>query len=185
MTIFKVRTLWSGGPGGAGVSTMYWSTSAGTASQANDAMGAFWDAVASVIGGGWNAQTDSVVYEVDEADGQITGAVAVTPETTAYADGNDPLPGLTQGLLQLRTGVYVAGRELRGRLFIPGPTENENTAGRPKASYLSAVNTAATNELINALDAAPVVWSRAHGAFWPVVAATCWTEWAVLRSRRS
>lgn len=184
MSIYKVRSIWSGGPGGEGVTTTYWDPAAGTPQDAVTAIEDFWTDVRTVVGGGWNVRTDSVVLTMDEATGQITAGTGVTVATVTFGDGNDPLPPATQGLVQLRTGAYVGGREVRGRIFIPGPTENENTNGVPKSTYLSVVNTACTNALINALDATLMVYSAAHGVAEPVTAASLWSKWAVLRSRR-
>jgi hypothetical protein len=184
MTIMKVRSLWSGGAGGAGVTTTYWDPAAGTPQDAVLAIEDFWNAIKGVIGGGWSVTTDAVVLNINEATGAITSATGVTVTTINYADGNDPLPAATQGLVQLRTGVYAAGREVRGRLFIPGPTEDQNTNGKPKSTYLSTVNGATATNLLGALDATLMVWSQAHGVAEAVTAAPVWTQWAVLRSRR-
>jgi hypothetical protein len=185
MSLYKVRTLWSGAAGGPGVTTMYFGTGGGTAANAVAAVAAFWNQAKNTIDNAWNYATDSVVLTIDETTGEPTGADGVTPVSSAGTDSNDHLPSMTQGLIQLRTGVYVSGRELRGRIFIPGPTEDVNVAGKPKSDYKAAWLDAVEDQLINGLDVDFRVYSRAHGSASPVISASVWDEWAALRTRRS
>jgi len=61
----------------------------------------------------------------------VTSTVAATVGTL----GGDPLPPQTAGLIKLTTAL--AGRSGRGRLYVPFPSENVNTAaGVPSAGYI-------------------------------------------------
>jgi hypothetical protein len=91
----------------------------------------------------------------------------------------------TQGLIRWRTGVFIAGRELRGRTFIPGATESRSANGRPDSTYITTAETAAQDLLDNAaLGAALVVYSVTHRQVELVQSRSVWGQWAVLRSRR-
>lgn len=184
MGLYKVRTLWTGGNGGNLVSTMFFEESGGTAAQANAAVGAFWNALKSSIVDDLTFATDSSVYLIDEATGQPTGLNAVTPVTAACTQSGDPLPFMSQAVCQWRTGVFIAGREIRGRTFIPGMSETNSTNGRPVAGLVTAVNAAAA-ALIADANSIFGVYSLQNFNFQEAVLGSCWSEFGVLRSRRT
>jgi hypothetical protein len=148
-------------------------------------MGIFWNARKADVDDSLAVQMDGVVLSIDEETGLPVDATAVDADTFTGTNDTDLLPSMNQGLLQLRTGVYVEGRELRGRIFLPGWGENKSTAGRPSVSTLNDWVASANAELLGALDATIVVYSLTHKVFAPVIAITAWNEFAVLRSRRS
>lgn len=184
MSLYKVRTLWSGGPGGAGVSTMFFDTAGGSAAQCNSAVGTFWNAVRVYQSSTLSYATDAIIYTVDEATGLITGSSAVTPATGVGAVATDALPWATQGLVQWRTGQYIGGREIRGRTFLPGMVEARNGAGIPDSTILGAVNTAAAALIADATSDFQVYSIANHNAQTTTVG-SMWASWAQLRSRRS
>ena len=84
---------------------------------------------------------------------------------------------------KLVAAIKVSGRILRGHTYIPGPTEGNNTDGKPSGAYKSAI-AAAFTDFLAVPDTFPLVWSRTHGTVGPVLSGSCWDQWAVLRSRR-
>jgi len=157
----------------------------GEADAASAAVAAWWvameDAFSLLLT--WTINTEAEF--VDEVTGQITG-IETVPGGTGIGDATgDALSPASQGLVRWRTGVFVAGKEIRGRTFIPGPTEDVNQLGHPSAGYLPLVNTAAA-DLITAASGGGglVVWSRTHGQAAAVATGSVWNQWAVLRSRR-
>lgn len=183
MTLYRVRSSWSGGRGGGLLSTMYFDVLPGSASDANAAVGAFWDDVKGFIANDLTVTTDAAVYLIDETNGQPTSIEAVTPIAVAGSQSAEPLPWANQVLLQWRTGLFSGGRELRGRTFIPGCTETGSTDGLPATGTLSAVNAAAATLIADA-NTELVIYSPTNGTAGEVIAGTCWNEFAVLRSRR-
>ena len=157
----------------------------GEADAANAAIVAFWTAAEDAFTSSltWTVSTEAEF--VDEVTGQVTGV-----ETTAGGTGIGDAAGqilspASQGLIRWRTGVFVGGKEIRGRTFIPGPTEDINEIGVPSSGYFPVTNGAAAG-LISGSSAAGNfgIWSRTHGQFAVAVTGSTWNQWAVLRSRR-
>lgn len=182
--MYRVRTGITGGPGGPFLSTMFFDVIGGlTAANANAAAGAFWTAIKAVSSSALTFTTESEVATVDIATGQVTGLLPVTPISVVGVDPADPLPFATQALIRWHTGVFTAGREIRGRTFVPGATEQYNVSGVPRADYKAALDAAATT-LIGAVGAELMTYSRKNHDAAPVISGSTWSEWAVLRSRR-
>lgn len=169
---------------GPGLSTFYFDgVDQAAADDAAGAVTTFMTAIESamVSYGTWSLETQ--VAQVDIGTGELEAVYNVAPASGLGDVGDTQLALATQGLLQLRTGSIINGRELRGRLFIPGPTEGHNDlGGRPTAAYIADVNAAAAGLVADS--AGWGVWGRASGSFVEITAATCWSQWAVLRSRR-
>jgi len=183
-SLYRVRTAITGGPGGAELSTMFFDASTGTAQNAADAVRAFWNDCKNFILPAYTFAVESAVYTIDSTTGLATAATGTSTASVTGADASDALPPATQGLVRWGTGVFVSGRELKGKTFIPGASEAYNTTGSPTAAYLTGINTAATN----LSSAGPItfgVYSRAHHTFHEATSGSTWTKWAILRSRRS
>ena len=185
--MLRVRTTFTGSTGSPWLSTAYFLGSFPDPTQADAdaavaAVGAFWGAVDSRMNTAIQWTTDPSVAVMD-LDGQQTGAFGTTSQSGTGASASDLLPQATQALLRLRTNVFSAGREIRGRWFIPGLTEAEATAGNVTAAAATVFNVAAA-ALIATAGAEWCVWSRTQTTAAAVVTANTWTQFAVLRSRR-
>lgn len=182
--MWRVRTDITGGPGGAELATHYFDVVGGlTAADANAAVGAFWHTVRDLVHNAYTFSTESEVASVDIATGQVTGLTPVTAIVWAGTVSGQPLPPASQGLIRWRTGTFVGGREIRGRTFLPGPTEEHNLTGVPNSDYITVANNAAA-ALIAASGTELMTYSRKNSDAAPVVSGSCWNQWAVLRSRR-
>lgn len=118
----------------------------------------------------------------DSVTGTVTGQSPVVPFSEAGDDSAAALPPVTQALVTWSTGVWVNGRQLKGRTFIPGLCEDSNEPGGVlQTGVLSTIQTAA-NALVAA--AGLVVWSRTHGVYEPVSVAQVSSKWAYLSGRR-
>lgn len=181
--MYRVRTVFTGVQGSPWVNTAYFTDTAGTAQQAATAVGQFWQAVDSLmeVSVSWSTQAD--VETVDAVSGQVTDVETTTPLTGGGVAATTGLPVATQGLVRWRTGDYFNGRELRGRWFIPGLATGANTDGAPSSTMISTVNTAAA-ALIADANSILVMWSRKNGTTRAVESGSCWSQFAVLRSRR-
>lgn len=181
--MYRVRTTFTGVTGSPWVSTAFFSEAGGTSQQAATAVGAFWAAVDSLmeVSVSWTTLAD--VELVDAVTGQVTGVESTTPLTGGGVAATTGLPVATQGLVRWRTGSYHNGRENRGRWFIPGLATASNTDGQPSSTMLSTVNTAAAT-LITDGNSVFQIWSRANAHADNVTAGSCWSQFAVLRSRR-
>lgn len=181
--MYRVRVEFSGMQGSPWIATHYAATAAGTPAQAVAALGTFWGAIDGLMDNEVNWTTLTDVETVDAATGQVTAVTSVTPVTGTGAIAGEALPIATQGLIRWRTGEYIAGREVRGRTFIPGLTETANDNGQLSAASATTIQTAITT-LLAAANFDLVVYSRAHAVEPLVDSGSVWSSFAVLRSRR-
>lgn len=179
----RVRTEWTGLPGGSALTTVYFPLGA-TTQGAIDGMDAFWTSLAARIANdaAWSVQAD--VETIDTSTGNIISVDSGTANAGAGSDANPMLSLGTQGLLNLRTGVYLGGREVRGKIYVPVPTTNQNADGLPTAAYQTALTTA-YNALLSAASIAHlIVYSPTHAEGIQVSGVTPSAYWARLRSRQ-
>jgi hypothetical protein len=184
MAVNRVRVVWSGAPiVGGGLSTFYFNQFAGTPSQQVAAVAAFLNATNDQRGSAISWATEADVASL-ELDGRLSGFSTVTPATGVGTATGDVLPRASQGLLRILSTLILGGRLLRGRLFLPGPTETMNSsAGAPLAIYTDDYNAAAA-ALIGDGSTDWVVFSQKYAAIASVSTASTWDRWATLRSRR-
>lgn len=181
--MYRVRTVFTGVTGSPWVSTAFFAEGAGSAQQAATAVGAFWNAADALMEASVSWTTLADVEGVNAANGQVHSVFSTTPVTGSGAAATTGLPTAAQGLVRWRTGVYVNGREIRGRWFIPGIATGNNNDGAPSATMVSTLNTAAST-LIGDANSVLEIWSRANGSSADVTSGTTWSQFAVLRSRR-
>ena len=143
-----------------------------------------WSDMATAIGDDYTLQVEQVVYTIDSTNGQPTASASVTSSPVSGADSIDPLPGNVNGVVRLSTPLFVAGRQLQGRLWVPGPTENNNTNGKPTSTYQSFILAAVVDNIVTPANGL-VIFSRTHHTFDAVTSASIWNQWGSLRSRRS
>lgn len=182
--MYRVRTSISGPHGAPYLNTAYFNVVGGlTAANAVADLHTFWEAIKGQISNQLVLTTEAEVAEIDIATGDVTGLVATAGATTTGIQESEAVPFATQGLLRWRTGVFVGGREVRGRWFIPGVCEAVNSLGVPLASYRSTIDAAAA-ALIASSVSDLMIYSRKNRDAVPAITGTVWTDWAVLRSRR-
>lgn len=182
--LWRVRTVGSG-PAGAPYLNTFWfdASSAQTAQHAADAAHNFWEGVKSVMSNTVTMAVQSDVYAVDSTTGHPTGVTGVTPGSTTgtLTDGVAPLA--TQGRVDWHSGIFVAGREQRGRTFVPGVCYTVVSSGVPTTSYKTTL-TSAIAALLGTTGANLGIYSPKHHLFTYVSLGKVWPNFAVLRSRR-
>lgn len=186
----------TGLPGG-GLTTMYWSpgTVGGSTADATDCLARFrtvWETFKADISSSISVNWDALVLAIEATTGVLTGTFNATdPATTVGTNAGEPLPYQTQGLIRWGTATVINGRRLRGRTFVPGPTETLNTTGGvPSSGYTTDLTAgAATIFTPGATASAAVIWHRpgpgGAGASSLITSATTSPNWSVLRSRRA
>lgn len=179
--MLRVRTVWSGVAGQPYYTNMYFDTSPGTAEGAVDAVAAFWTACGDVIQNGVRWTVEGEVLDIT-TNGTITGVVSVDGATGLGEVAGNFLPTANQLLVQLRTGAYAGNRAIRGRIFIPGQTENNTSGGDPSTGARQVAQDAAEDLIAGSPGFG--VWSRKNGLIVGVTSASVWNKYAVLRSRR-
>jgi len=183
-------------PGG-GLSTLYWlpGSAGGSTADATDCLARFrtvFDGLKSHVSTGITWSFDQTVLAIEATTGVLvttfTGAAALSVTGTAAGDG---LPRQTQGLIRWGTATVIAGRRLRGRLYVPAPPEADNDAtGVPSSTYKNDVTTAAATIFIaGATSSEACIWHRpvggGGGSNGDITSATTSATWSVLVSRRS
>jgi len=183
--MLRIRTAGTGSAAGVPyLSTMYFTGSTQTeADSAAAAVRAFWLAIQVRMLTGIQMQVESQVLVIDPGTGQPTNAFTTSTASVAGTGSGSALPTSNQGLVRWSTGVFIGGRQVRGRTFLPYVPVSENSGGRPIAGYVTAVAAAAAT-LVSVTSPEMVVWSRTHGVQPGVTGGSVWSEFAVLRSRR-
>ena len=184
--IQRIRTVFTGVAGAPWYSNLYVTATEGDAQPEVDAVAQFWTDFATHIHNAVDWTVEGVVANIDETNGQIVGFSTNDDATGSGAAGSDPLPYANQMLLRVRTGVFVAGREVRGHVNIPAITDPDSPNGVPSSSASSNLQTSSDDNLFGAggLNGALLVWSRKNGQAHPASSSSVAPFFAVLRSRR-
>lgn len=180
--LYQVRVEIAMPIGGVGVSTWY-------ASAGDNALGDVLDPLNSVYGT-WATNhcastftfvVPATVNIIDSTTGALTGTETHGTDTShvgAAAAGS--VPFVSQVLAQFETGFYVAGRQLRGRIFFPGCVPSDTTAGAVADGLISDM----TDELNTSINDVFAVYSPTHATWATISNSTVWKQFASLRSRR-
>jgi hypothetical protein len=179
--LFQIRAVWTGPGGLPGTNTLYAPTdiAIGDVLDGVNDLYDFW--VTGNIADDFHVTVPSTGERIESDTGQVVGTWSHGTDT--QHDGTDTsnfVTDATQVLLQLRTGFFVAGRELRGRLFLPGLRVTGTTVGNLDPDIADALADAANA----ALAATCAVFSRTHHEWATIDHCDVWSELAVLRSRR-
>lgn len=180
-----VRTTFTGGPSGDWLNQFHIDRLLGGSAQDSvDTVHAFWNAAVNCFSIGITAHIDGSVEVQDPTTGKPTGIDTATGYNVTGNAVGDVLPYQTQGLIIWNTGVWIGGRQVRGKTYVPAPAESYNDAGgTPSAAYMSALAAAAAT-IVSPTICQPVIYSRKHQAGFPIVSATLSQHWAVMRTRR-
>lgn len=184
--IWKVDTTITSVQGGPGYSQLYFEKLPTLdASTACERVRNYWNSFKSYTADSVVAQVSNEVTVIEVETGQVLEVVTVDAlDPVAGTDEGQLLPFATQGLGRFTTGQYVAGRQLRGRMFIPGFTESNSDGGQPTNALQAQMADSLAALATGALSCVPVVYSRTHHVSAPMTGASFWNQWAVLRSRR-
>lgn len=185
MSIVKrVRTVFTGVAGTPWYSNLYFLGSVDNQS-AVDRVATFWNGMLLMIDNDVVVTTEGEVTSITVETGVVAGLDSVDPVVQSGQNPVDPLPYSNQLLLALHTGEYVAGREVRGRCFVPGLCEDNTTGGSFNGAAVAMANTAAENLRSAGLANNDwVVYSRKNHRIDNIDSAVAARKPAVLRSRR-
>lgn len=185
--MLRTETEWTGVPGAPYYTVMHFEGAGATqAGAAAGATRALWDAIKASIRNDMTARVLPEVSEVNVATGEVEATYINTLPPVVMTGSGARQPLVVQGLVRLRTGAYVGGREIRGKVFLPGTTDANDTDGVPSTAYQTAMNTAFQNLVSSSLAATVplLVWSPTKGQAAQVTQVSTWAQWAILRSRR-
>lgn len=178
--MLRLRINWTGT--NSGFSVMHSGDALASAQSAADAVEDWLNALSPYIAAGQAFQVDPEAEEVDPVTGNVTGVASVVTINQTGDFAVNPVPQAAQALVRWRTGQYIAGREIRGRTFIPGMAGSQgNVNGELLPATLAAMQTASTAFLTASGHG---IWSPKNGQFELALTASVWPEFAVMRSRR-
>jgi hypothetical protein len=182
--MLRVDTQITGTVGGPFFSTNYFNgNTQGVADDASAAVRTFWNAIQANMLGPATITVQDVVTQVNITTGDPEAIFSVTNTAITLGGSGTYLPWGIQAVCNWRTGVFVGGREIRGKTYIPLLTEGNNTNGYPDSSLLGTVNTAMAALIADAGNEL-VVWSKKNGIAQPVVSGAMSQNWGLLHSRK-
>lgn len=187
-------TIWTQSGDQGGLMTRHYRVSSitgvgATEQEVVDAMSSFWDAFIKPM------LTNTATY-----DGCTLQKVKPLPKGNRYVSfndagagtaGTDPLPRQVSGVISLRTAL--AGREFRGRVYMPFPDESDSDADNPSVGYQVALAALAAeldnNRVIigagGSTTLVPVIYSRKLDQVNDIVQAIARSTWGTQRRRGS
>ena len=162
----RIRVPWTGGVGGAGLSTFY------TLDPATGlvAVQAFFTAIRAYvpIGISWSFYGEGDVINSD--DGKITGTWSATGQAAVNAFGNAAYPAPAGAIIHWNTAAVIDGHKVRGSTFlVPLISSAFDTNGTISGTALGIIQGAA-GALVSAVPGNFKVFSR------PVIATPSWTD---------
>lgn len=183
--LFEIRTTWGGVAGAPYYTTLRGDVAGATTPQAfADAWEDFLIGLQNVTDNALVAVVSDEVRIIESTTGDLVGVSAISGPTVAMTATSQVTPRASQVLVRLSTNNFVAGRRIRGRFFIPGLIASQTDVnGNPSAGLTSGID-ANLATMKSAVGSTWVVYSPTHRVYAVVQTATCWTEMAVLRSRR-
>lgn len=199
MSLIRVQTVWSGVAGAPYYTNLYCIGPLST-NNGNDmatAWRVFLTTIAPNIGSGLTATIDPELLEFNEVDGVVTSAGNTIQAPVPMTGGGDVLPRANQALVQWTTGGIVHNRRVRGRTFIPGATEPDNSSSGTPAPAVGTPLQTAIDTYLSTMSGRARIWSRPvteenatdkvparPGSAHAILSGKVAPYWAVLRSRR-
>jgi hypothetical protein len=187
--VTKLQAIWTGFTGAPGYSNFYFNGEL-TGAQCNTAAAAVRKLFADVVGTLPNIVKINVkpTATVHDTGGALTNTVAITtPGTEVTGSGGTAYAGGVGYVVHWLTGVYLNGRQLRGKTyFVPAVGAVMSSDGTMAPSFVTQVQTAA-NAYVATAGVVPVVWSNPPGptgTSYSMNGATVQDRSAVMRSRR-
>ena len=181
--ISRFRTVFTGVAGAPWYNNLFFEGGTPEGAAYGPDVAAFWDACASqmVTAVSWVTEPTYTVIETDT--GLITDIGDWAGDSGVGLLAGEALPWACQAVVNWRTNLYIAGRELRGKTFVPALMQNANNNGVLLAASQADIQ-AAADGLIAGSSGAFCVYSRTHLTEAIVESATVPTKIGVLRSRR-
>jgi len=185
-TLREINTQWVL-PGGNATTVMWFDNATAVATQ-RTAIHALFTSLKTLQATTTSYTIDTAGREVDEATGQLVNSWSEGSSKTGTGTGGaNQLADATQILVQWRTSTIAGSRFVRGRTFLPGIStvqlNNGNVLAAAQTAVVTAGNTFAGSGAGFVIYRRPVSGSGGLGA--TVSSATCWSEFAVMRKRRS
>ncbi len=194
--MYRVRAVWSGGPGGPALSTYYFKittpgSAADAATVAGRVRGAF-DVLKTLWPSSMTIQVSSTVDQILDEDGSLTGSYGIATPAVVTGTGVGGFgPPQVQPALLLLTNTFIAGRRVQGRSFLGPIIASQTNVPTPSAGVNTAIDAfgvALITASPPAATAPAVVWARPkpgrNGQACDITSSTHSLKFFTLRSRR-
>lgn len=187
MPLHRVRTTWTGWPGGPGVTTFYFPS---TSAPPIDAVNTFWTAIKAYFPAVVKWQVENTGSTINEADGSLVGTWSGPQQTAVFGTGTGTYLTTTGPMITWGTQTVHGRKMLKGRTFLsPFIIAGITPSGRIDSAPYGTIKTAAQNLVAGGRMS---VWGRPSqpgkgtlvGQAASIVSADCTDFPAVLRSRR-
>lgn len=178
--ISQVRVAWTGLKGLPGVSTFYFDA---TTAIPLAGLRTLFDAGKATLPSPCVIQVPNSGLNIESTTGQPVSSWTSGSSAAVNCTGLNGYAAPVGGIINWTTGVYVGGRQLRGKTFlVPLITSQYDGDG----TLVAASKTLWENAAATFLAGAPsfVIWSRKNGTVSPVTASAVPDKAVVLRSRR-
>lgn len=185
-TLNRIRSIWTGVAGTPWYTNLYFDGSGGNEQAQIDLVEDMWDTLKAEFDTRLDITVEGDVTQIDSATGLATGVTAAAQRVIGATGASNVLPQANQGLVHLFTGVYTGGRQLRGRLFLPGlMLVSAASTGAVDATKRTLWQTTVTT-LVTASNAVGnlQVYSPTHHVTADVLTVSASSVFAVMRSRR-
>jgi len=179
----RIQTVFTGVAGTPWYNSLYFAGGVSLSPLSGPAVATFWDACASSMVNDVSWTVDPIVDIIDSDTGQVVDQGNWAGDSGIGVSTAEPLPWANQAVINWRTGFYFAGRELRGKTFVPALEQNANNSGVLLGTTVTDLLNAA-NGLISDPSGTLQVFGRTHFTTAPVLSAGVPTKIGVLRSRR-
>lgn len=181
--ISRLRSIWSGFPGGPGVTTMYFLDTATAVGSVHD----FWDGIKGLLPSDVHIQVENAGDIIEDTTGALTGAWSSAAATVVNGDASDKYAAPAGAVVNWLTETIGPHRRLRGRTFlVPLDGPAYQTDGSLGDTSIAAIQ-ATADTFVSEQSASFVVWHRGTGSDGSnglVTAASIHDMVAILRSRR-
>jgi hypothetical protein len=199
MSLVRVQTIWTGVAGSPYYTNLYalGPLSNNNGSDMATAWRTFLQSLSGTLAAGLVATIDNEVLEFDETNGNVTGAGNTIQSPVSFTATGDQLPHSNQLLIRWSTNGIVHNRRVRGRTFLPGAVESQNSSGGAPLPILGTPVQSGLDAFLTTMWGRLRIWSQPHvatvekpepptrpGSAWAVQGVTIAPFWAVLRSRR-
>lgn len=176
----QVRVAWTGLRGLPGVSTFYFEAQSAVPLAA---LKTFFSSVSGAIPSGCLLTFPANGSKIDTSTGQTVGTWTATPPTALSGTGSGPYAAPAGMLVNWHTGLYVNGRELRGKTFIvPVISASYESDGSAGAAWITSLQNAAT--ALIASGTPPHVYGRSTATDAPALSGSVPDKVVMLTTRR-
>lgn len=147
-TVARVQTVFTGVAGTPWYSNIYWNGEDDRDVQSiYSVTRAFWAGVRGIITNAVTITVDPQILSYDVESGEAVGADTAEPAAITGGGSATALPYANQALVQASTSAYKYGRNVQGRIYVPGLLQT--SAGSILSTAAQGTVTAAAQILLD------------------------------------